>query len=95
MTLRLTLCHAIYYVLLHATYYYYLYYLLLLPSATEKTVLLTVMVCVNRKYKRAASISKLILSLDDIVFIDTQVSRKVCLLDLVHNIRYCEGQGLG
>lgn len=93
MTLRLTLCHVIYYVLLHATYY--LCYLLLLPSATEKTVVLTVMVCVNRKYKRAASISKLILTLDDIVFIDTQVSRKVCLLDLVHDSRYCEGLGLG
>lgn len=53
------------------------------------------MVCVNRKYKRAASISKLILTLDDIVFIDTQVSRKVCLLDLVHNSRYSEGLGLG
>ncbi|XP_076581645.1 retinal guanylyl cyclase 2-like [Chaetodon auriga] len=29
-----------------------------------------------RKYKRAANITKLILTLDDIVFIDTQVSRK-------------------
>ncbi len=32
---------------------------------------------VYRKYKRAANISKLILTLDDIVFIDTQLSRKV------------------
>lgn len=32
---------------------------------------------VYRKYKRASSTTKLILTLDDIVFIDTQVSRKV------------------
>lgn len=53
------------------------YHSLLLPGAAEKTVLLTVMICLNRKYKRAASISKIILTLDDIVFIDTQVSKKV------------------
>lgn len=34
---------------------------------------------VYRKYRRAANITKLILTLDDIVFIDTQVSRKVRL----------------
>lgn len=31
----------------------------------------------HRKYRGAANISKLIMTLDDIVFIDTQVSRKV------------------
>lgn len=32
---------------------------------------------VSRKYRRAQSIAKLVLTLDNIVFIDTQVSRKV------------------
>lgn len=36
--------------------------------------------CVSRKYRRAQSIAKLVLTLDDIVFIDTQVSRKVRVL---------------
>lgn len=36
--------------------------------------------CVSRKYRRAQSMAKLVLTLDDIVFIDTQVSRKVSVL---------------
>lgn len=36
--------------------------------------------CVSRKYRRAQSIAKLVLTLDDIVFIDTQVSKKVRVL---------------
>lgn len=47
------------------------------PDAAENIGPLTVMLFLNRKYKRAASISKIILTLDDIVFIDTQVSKKV------------------
>lgn len=47
--------------------------------------LLTVITCPNRKYKRAASISKIILTLDDIVFIDTHVSKKVRPPDLELN----------
>lgn len=35
---------------------------------------------VSRKYRRAQSIAKLILTLDNIVFIDTQVSKKVSVL---------------
>lgn len=37
--------------------------------------------CVSRKYRRAQSIAKIVLTLDDIVFIDTQVSRKVSVGD--------------
>ncbi|KAF7643127.1 hypothetical protein LDENG_00244600 [Lucifuga dentata] len=33
-----------------------------------------------RKYRRGANMTKLILTLDNVVFIDTQVSRKVCYL---------------
>lgn len=33
--------------------------------------------CISRKYRRAQSIAKLVLTLDNIVFIDTQVSKKV------------------
>lgn len=40
---------------------------------------------VFRKCKTAANITKLILTLDDIVFIDTQVSRKVRNLLLMTN----------
>lgn len=36
--------------------------------------------CVSRKYRKAQSIAKLVLTLDNIVFIDTQVSRKVGVL---------------
>lgn len=39
--------------------------------------------CVSRKYRRAQSMAKLVLTLDDIVFIDTQVSRKVSVLQPV------------
>lgn len=69
------------------------YLSLLPPDAAENTVLLTAMICLNRKYKRAASTSKLILTLDDIVFIDTQVSKKVCPLGQQHNISYHEQTG--
>lgn len=36
--------------------------------------------CVSRKYRRAQSISKIVLTLDNIVFIDTQVSKKASVL---------------
>ncbi|XP_029985469.1 retinal guanylyl cyclase 2-like, partial [Sphaeramia orbicularis] len=38
--------------------------------------LLALFICWSRKYRRGSNLSKLILSLDDIVFIDTSVSRK-------------------
>lgn len=41
--------------------------------------------CVSRKYRRAQSIAKLVLTLDNIVFIDTQVSKKV-------SVRHRSGQ---
>lgn len=53
---------------------------LLTTAASTTSILLIMIICVYRKYKRAANITKLILTLDDIVFIDTQVSRKVSLL---------------
>uniref|UniRef100_A0A4W6CTE2 Guanylate cyclase n=1 Tax=Lates calcarifer TaxID=8187 RepID=A0A4W6CTE2_LATCA len=44
------------------------------------------------KYKRAANVTKLILTLDDIVFIDTQVSRKVRNCDITQvTLRILEG----
>lgn len=43
--------------------------------------------CISRKYKRAQSIAKIVLTLDNIVFIDTQVSKKV-------SVHQCSGDAI-